>query len=41
MKKKLKELLNGLGLVAAAVAMMIVAIALIFIITSIRQAIFK
>ncbi len=37
MNKKLREVLNGLGLVVAAVAMMAVAIALIFLV----HAIFK
>jgi hypothetical protein len=32
MNKKLREVLNGIGMVAAAVAMMAVAIALIFLV---------
>jgi hypothetical protein len=35
MNKKLKELLNGLGLVVSAVLMMAVGIALIFIVSAI------
>ena len=41
MNKKLREFLNGLGMVAAAVAMMAVAIGLIFVITAVCHAIFK
>jgi hypothetical protein len=41
MNKKLRELLNGLGLVAAAVAMMAVAIAFIFLVNAGFHAIFK
>jgi len=41
MKKKLKELINGLGLVVAAVVMMMVGIAFIFIVTAVKHAIFK
>ena len=35
MNKKLRELINGLGLVAAAVAMMAVAVAFIYLFTAI------
>ena len=35
MNKKLREVLNGLGLVASAVAMMAIAIALIYLFTAI------
>jgi len=41
MNKKLRELLNGLGLVAAAVAMMAAAIALIFVVTAVFHTNFK
>jgi len=39
--KKLRELLNGLGLVAAAVAMMAVGIALIFLVHALFHTNFK
>jgi len=41
MNKKFKEVLNGLGMVLAAFAMMAVGIALIFLVTSGFHAIFK
>jgi hypothetical protein len=41
MKKKLLELLNGLGLVVSAVAMMAVGIALIFLVHAVFHTNFK
>jgi hypothetical protein len=41
MNKKLRELINGLGLVAAAVAMMAVGIAFIFLVSAVFHTNFK
>jgi len=41
MNKKLRELFNGLGLVAAAVAMMAVGIAVIFLVSAVFHTNFK
>jgi hypothetical protein len=41
MNKQFREVLNGIGMVACAVAMMAVAIALIFLIHNGYHAIFK